>query len=393
MELLHEPADHTDRADPGSPACLQGTVRRDRALQPEPNRSHSHLGKHSLGGFEATPIAESAEKFDLIILDHPFMGDAAKGGALVNLLDYSNVFDFPNLAESYVGPRYASYAYGGGVWALPINGACQTAVARPDLTGRQLPKTFDDVLALGKQGGLGLSMAVPHAFMNFLAIAGRQGADLSGVEERFLPHQVAVSALHILRQMAQLIPEEAFEWSSIDLLEAMATTDDIKYCPMVFCFNSYAQHPRDGRHLLRFSSLPGMTVAQDPGGSVGGGAGLAISSASAHREAALRVAAHLVGEEAQVRIGQDGGQPAHKSVWQEGATVSINGTFFDECRADMKTAVLRPRYSGYMALQNSLGDLLKRDAMRQDRPAETVIHEIEELFQASKSSREARVRR
>jgi multiple sugar transport system substrate-binding protein len=319
------------------------------------------------------------------------VGEAAEGGALVNLLDYPDIFNFPNLVESYVGPSYTSYAYGGGVWALPIDGACQTSVAKPDLMGRQLPETFDDVLAFGKQGGLGLSMAAPHAFMNFLAIAGRQGADLSGVEESLLPHEVAISALHIHRQMAQLIPEEAFAWSSIDLLEAMATTDDIKYCPMVFCFNSYAQRPRDGSHLLRFSSLPGMMAGQDSGGSVAGGTGLAVSSDSIQREAALRVAADWVGEEAQIRIGQDGGQPAHRSVWQEGATASINGTFFDECRADMETAVLRPRYSGYVALQNSAGDLLKQDAMRQDRPAETVIAEIEELFQAAPS--ETRVRR
>ena len=240
--------------------------------------------KHSLRGFEATPIAESAKKYDLIVLDHPFVGEAAEGGALVNLLDYPDIFNFPNLVESYIGPSYTSYAYGCGVWALPIDGACQTSVARPDLMGRQLPETFDDVLAFGKQGGLGLSMAAPHAFMNFLAIAGRQDADLSGVEESLLPHEVAISALHIHRQMAQLIPEEAFAWSSIDLLEAMATTDDIKYCPMVFCFNSYAQRPRDGSHLLRFSSLPGMTAGQDSGVAVAGGTGLAVSSDSIQRK-------------------------------------------------------------------------------------------------------------
>jgi hypothetical protein len=50
----------------------------------------------------------------------------------------------------------------------------------------------------------------------------------------------------------------------------------------------------------------------------------------------------------------------------------------------METAVLRPRYSGYIAFQNSAGDLLRRDAMLQDRPAETVVQEIEDLFQASK---------
>jgi multiple sugar transport system substrate-binding protein len=120
---------------------------------------------------------------------------------------------------------------------------------------------------------------------------------------------------------------------------------------------------------------------------VAGGAGLAISSSSVNREAALNVVTHLVGGEAQIRMGRDGGQPAHRSVWQQGATGSVNGTFFDECRPDMETAVLRPRYSGYMALQNSAGDLLRRDAMLQDRPAEAVVQEIEDLQASNQTTK------
>jgi len=39
----------------------------------------------SLQGFADHPIRDLAEEFDLLVLDHPFMGTVAKGGYLVPL--------------------------------------------------------------------------------------------------------------------------------------------------------------------------------------------------------------------------------------------------------------------------------------------------------------------
>ena len=45
--------------------------------------------KHSLHHFESHPIADLAEKYDFIILDHPFMGDAYAQQCLVDLSEFS----------------------------------------------------------------------------------------------------------------------------------------------------------------------------------------------------------------------------------------------------------------------------------------------------------------
>ena len=41
--------------------------------------------RQSLEGFEAHPIADLAERYDLIVLDHPHLGDAVAAGCLVPL--------------------------------------------------------------------------------------------------------------------------------------------------------------------------------------------------------------------------------------------------------------------------------------------------------------------
>lgn len=337
---------------------------------------------HSLRGFEATPIVETADKYDLIILDHPFMGDAAAAGALLNLREHLDAADLATLQESYIGLSFMSYDYGDGLWALPIDAASQVAVCRPDLLDGAVPATFDEAIAFGQRGGLGLSMANPHAFMNYLGIASCLGADISGNGENFLPHGIAVQALSILRQLARHIPDAAFDWSSIDLLEAMAQSDDVTYCPFVFSFNSYAQAPTAGRHRLRYCDSPTNTANA---ATVLGGTGLAVSSSTRDVGAAVKAALHLVKEGAQIRMTEAGGQAAHRSVWSPSAKKTINGTFFDECRTMQENAVLRPRWPGYIKLQNFAGQLLQTDCQEQARDGTQTIEKIEDYFRSARA--------
>ncbi|MXQ07454.1 hypothetical protein GQ651_06295 [Alphaproteobacteria bacterium GH1-50] len=180
------------------------------------------------------------------------------------------------------------------------------------------------------------------------------------------------------------MPEEAFEWSSIGLLEAMATTDRVAYCPSVFSFNTYAQPPAAGRHILRYGDMPG---SNGPGQvrAVLGGTGLAVSALSDHIPEAVSAALHFVGKGAQLRMAEWGGQPAHRSVWEPDAAATRNGSFFDDCRAVQTGACIRPRWPGYIALQNEAGRLLRDDLAQQHRAMSRVVDEIEEAFRAART--------
>ena len=77
-----------------------------------------------LSGFEFQSVRELSETFDMIILDHPFAGDIASGRYLLPL---DNML--VGREKEFVGPSLATYCYGGSIWALPVDAACQVAVA------------------------------------------------------------------------------------------------------------------------------------------------------------------------------------------------------------------------------------------------------------------------
>lgn len=340
--------------------------------------------RQSLREFEATPIAENAAEYDIIILDHPFMGDAVASGCLVDLAQIPSLADAIG-KRNYVGRSLETYAFGGGQWALPIDAACQTAVYRGDrIAAADVPRCIFEVFDLGRKAGIGLAMACPHAFMNFLTLCGLMGADIAGTGDRLVDPVIGEEAVDTLRRLAEFLPPQAFDWSSIGLLEAMATTDLVAYCPMVFCFNSYARGQAAARQRLTYAALPEVNAQRGCAGSVIGGAGLAISSASTAIAAAADVIEYLTRDAVQLDMAIAGGQPAAASVWTDADTNAANGDFFSDCLETVQQAISRPRYANYMALQNRAGDLLREDAMTRSKPALRVVEEIEGVFQQTR---------
>lgn len=358
---------------------LAAETDRFNALQ---DRIRLEWDRHSLAGFEATPIGETAARYDLLILDHPFMGDAVASGCLVDLADRPELVELAR-PHDFIGPSLESYRLGGGLWAMPIDAACQVAAWRPDLI-EQPPTTLDALREWVRGRPIVLAMARPHAFMNFLCIAGMQGSDISGAEDALLPRAVALQALDLLRELAAAIPAAAYGWSSIGALNALAASPDLAFCPMVFGFNTYARDARAGA-VLRFCTPP-LAHAAATSGAIAGGTGLAISAASSHRGAAVEAVAFLSGPESQIRCALAGGQPARIEAWTDAATDSRNGRFFSDCRAAMAGARLRPRYAGYIALQNAAGDLIATAARDRSLPAHVIIDRIDEMHRDLRSS-------
>lgn len=338
--------------------------------------------RQSLRGFEAASIQDSAAEYDLVILDHPFMGDAAASGCFLDLNKLVDLAE-PLATDQFVGKSLESYWYGGAQWALPIDGACQTAVWRPDLLDAP-PQSLDEVMALASADKVGLAMACPHAFMNFLTICGLLGSDISGSGDQLVERKVAEEALRILRDLSRHLPLQAFDWSSIGLLEEMSIGELVAYCPMVFCFSPYSRLPNGNRKRLRFSELPIIDQRQGCVGSVIGGAGLAVSTSCVNRNAAEKFLRHICDPAAQARMALDGGQPAATQVWFDLELDKANCCFFSSCRPTMEGAIIRPRYSGYMELQNRAGELLRLDCLERSAPVRDVVDQIDAFFRRSK---------
>jgi multiple sugar transport system substrate-binding protein len=352
-------------------ARLRGiTWKHRRAIDPLlatlPAFRHQHpdidvdWSQRSLHGFEFTPVEALARDFDLIILDHPFAGDIVAQNCLRPLDDMLDP------GSPFVGPSLETYRREGRLWALPVDAACQVAVARPDLLarlGRPAPRDWAGVTALGMRAraeGMWLAIGLKgvHALMTFFTFCASLGHPCS--QERGAPlvdRQIGLAALEALRELLSFCPPEALDWNSIALHEAMVERDDLVYCPAVYCYATYAE--ADIRKPLRFSDLPGLR-GPDCTGSTIGGTGIGLSISCAEPEAALAYIRYLGKSATQKTFALHHGQPAHLDAWEDLAIDARFGGCFTATRATMEAAWIRPRYAGYLKFQAKGGDLVEQ---------------------------------
>jgi len=163
----------------------------------------------SLQAFGDQSIEQLAAMYDLLVIDHPFVGAAARSGCLVALETRLPEAFLRAQAHESVGASYESYTYDGHQWALPIDAAAQVAAYRPDvLDARDLavPGTWTHVFDLMRVVG-GRHVALPlspvNAICSFLSLCANQGMSpsVSGSDPRCLaPRPVEQIALDILRR-------------------------------------------------------------------------------------------------------------------------------------------------------------------------------------------------
>src|SRR5215218_5665908 len=77
--------------------------------------------KRSLQEFADYPIERLAERFDLLIIDHPFAGQAAQQRVLLPLDEYLPAEFLDDQATNSVGQSHPSYNFGGHQWALAVD--------------------------------------------------------------------------------------------------------------------------------------------------------------------------------------------------------------------------------------------------------------------------------
>ncbi len=331
-----------------------------------------------LSGFEFTPVDKLADDYDLIILDHPFMGAVAASGSLAPLdREIQGLSD-----DQFVGPSLSTYRMNGSLWALPVDAACQVAVSRPDLMqllDAMPPRNWSELIALGgkarpKSLQLAIGLAGVHSLMTFFTLMANLGSPCATQrEERFADRPAACDVLGLMRSLLEFCPPEVLGWNSIRLHDEMATRNDLVFCPAVYCYATYAE--ADQRKPLRFHNLPGPNGSR---GSTIGGTGLAVSARSGRREAAFEYVRFAAELSTQHAFADHHGQPAHLALWQDDA---INERFADCYRDTLETMEgcwIRPRYDGYLAFQEKAGDLIEahlRGALGED----TLLDQLERL--------------
>jgi multiple sugar transport system substrate-binding protein len=110
--------------------------------------------KRSLWAFGEGSLDNLAREYDLLVIDHPFIGLAAERGLFLPLDEHLPPGFLQELASCSVGRSYESYTRDEHLWALPLDAACQVAASRPELLeaeGLSVPRRWQDVLELAPQ--------------------------------------------------------------------------------------------------------------------------------------------------------------------------------------------------------------------------------------------------
>ena len=299
--------------------------------------------RQSLEDFESRPIVELADDYDLIVIDHPGLGDAI---AAESLLPLDNLFDPAELAayrDATVGASFDSYSMDGRQWALPVDAAAQVAVATARTAER--PRTWGDALATATRHNTTLCLGGPHAFLMYNAIRIALGD----------PH----AALDVMAGLLAQADREISQRNPIAVLDAMSSPGGPAYCPLVFGYATY-------RQLNAFDAPSG------PGGigSVLGGTGVAVTRSCSDLRGARAQLRRLLSPDVQMgRYAECGGQSSLRVAWQTGA-------FYRDTIATVEQAWVRPRDRGYVEFQSRASAAI-REGLLDGTPPRRILERLE----------------
>ncbi|MFA4870549.1 MAG: extracellular solute-binding protein [Pedobacter sp.] len=342
--------------------------------------------KRSLQQFADFSIQELAARFDLLVIDHPWAGFAAKTKSILPLDHYLSEFYIEDQRLNTVGHSFESYSYDGHQWALPIDAATPVASSRPDLLEKnetRLPASFEDLLLLADKGLVAFAGIPIDVLMNFYTFCCSLGEDPCQQEDAVISKETGVKALQMYRELAAKIHQDNFKRNPIQVYEAMTLTDDIAYCPFAYGYSNYSR-PGYAAKLLHFHdmiSLDGKTNLR----STLGGTGLAISSSSAHIDMAVKYADYVGSAACQQTVFfENGGQPGHLKAWKDAEVNRKSSNFFANTLPALQRAFLRPRYHGHMFFQDHAGDIV-RDYLMNGGNELAVLEKMNSLYLESRS--------
>src|SRR4051794_18100086 len=342
--------------------CMVATAEAYEAVQPDISIAWR---TRSLQDFADFPVQRLAEDYDLLVIDHPFVGFAATDGCLLPLDEYIDAAVLADQAANCVGPSHRSYHYGGHQWALATDAAGHVAAYRPDLIEEigGLPSTWDDVQALAqaRQGQERAQVAVPlipvDSICSFCTLCAAMGEPAFQSPDRVISRTMGWQVLGMLKALREAVHPESLKRNPPRTLDLMSTTDEIAYVPMLFGYSNYAR-PGFRPQIVRFTGVPTADGGASRGGILGG-AGLAISAHTRHPEAAAAYAAYVASPNVQRGVYfTAGGQPGHRAAWLDDGVNAASSNFYKDTLSALDHAYLRPRYNGFMEVQESAGELI-----------------------------------
>lgn len=369
------------------------TWNHDRGIAPVEATSAAYSRRHPgvsidwdsrpLQDFESQPIRELAENYDLMIIDHPHLGEAVQEGLLTDLSAVQHRDQLALINQQSAGRSQQSYQLGDGQWALSVDAATAVACYRPDHIN-EVPLVWTDIIKLARQKLVIIPLRAPHSLMALFWLARNRAFGVAENPDRLMDNSDLKDVLDQLCELTNLVDNNCFQLDPIAAYELMSTQLDAPaYCPHGYGYISYA------RENFRPHTLAFTDVADAAGGGVGGtvlgGTGIAVSALSEHQDIATDYAFWIAGEECQSNQWVDsGGQPGNGMAWSNAYCNRICGDFLNNTRATLESAWVRPRYPGYLNFQHAAS--LCIEVFLQGRQSlQATIDTLQDLYRKSRA--------
>ena len=339
--------------------------------------------KRTLQEFADFPIEKLTEQYDLLIIDHPWVGCAAATKCVLPLNEHLSKEYLEDQLINSVGYSHPSYNYENSQWALAIDAATPAASYRKDQFEKNkiaLPQTWEDVLALAKVGTVAVPAIPIDLLMNFYSFCIAYGKEPFGNLDEVIDVQTGVQAIETMQEFYSLVDKKMFSCNPIAVAEIMSTTDDYWYCPFAYCYSNYSRkgYAKNLLHYTDVVSFNGNKLRTTIGGT-----GLAVSAFSKHKKVALDFASWIVsGELQRAFYVQHSGQPGHLSAWTDNEANRLTHDFFKNILPVMHNGYIRPRYNGYLHFQDQAGLPLQKCLMENGDPART-LNEMNKIYRQS----------
>ncbi|MCR9138421.1 MAG: extracellular solute-binding protein [Alphaproteobacteria bacterium] len=342
-----------------------------------------HWEKRSLQAFADRPIEDMADSYDLMVIDHPHVGEVARTGHLMALDGLGRDDELAALANQSVGVSHRSYEFDGRQWALAIDAATPVAAFRADRI-ETAPKSWSEVLTLARAGEVAVALVPVNCLTNFFGLARNLDFTVAEHPDQLIARNEGHQVLELMRELFLHVDPRCLSLDPIGVLDWMGrSADGPAYSPFGYGYTNYS---RDGycRFPITFADAPGIDK-NGPRGTVIGGTGIAISSTTEHRDIAVDYAFWVAGAKCQSGLFfEAGGQPGNAVAWEDDACNAASRDFFRNTRRTMESAWLRPRYDGYMRLQDAAGNIIHQ-FLRNEFDIETALDRLQQSYLESRS--------
>ena len=337
--------------------------------------------KRSLQDFETFPVEELAAAYDLIVIDHPHVGQIMRENCLLPLDDAAHADEVAAIAAGTVGRSYPSYNWQGRQWAFPIDAATQVQAYRAD----RLSGPVMDLAAfvrLAEKGKAILPMRPPHSLMTFITLAAHLGTPCSIEGPDFIGKADGEAVLDWMARIVAAMDVSCYEMDPIAVLDLMSQPDS-PYDASPFVYG-YVNYSFAGFRPVRvaFADMP-VIDERVPNGSALGGTGIAVSARTQAPDEAKAFARWIAGGPVQSGIyAGSNGQPGHADAWVSDVVNAPSLDFYRNTRATLEGAYVRPRHDGYMAFQSAASEMIS-DGLRTGERHTVLIDKLNRLFAQS----------